>query len=125
MNPNDPLRGVNYGGGHLPSFWLAGAERYNYMAYEQSFMPAAGGLEMQEATNHWEWHNGIQFDPKNGDELAYMACRTQQSSYNRGGWMSYAPLVVSKAGPPILDNGGPQRNTPFTRAEWTSWHTTS
>jgi len=125
VNPNDPLRGVNYGGGHLPSWWLAGENRYNHLAYEHSFRPADGGLAQQDGNYHYEWHNGIQFDPKNGDELSYMTCRTQAPWTHKGGFMSYSPLVVPKVGRPIRDDGGPQRQAPFTRAEWTSWHGTS
>ena len=132
MNPNDPLRGVNYGGGHLPSWWLAGTERYNYLAYEQSFLPAAG--EGAGPRDNWStFNNYIEFDPIDGREVAYMATQTHDPWRSFNGVVSYAPLVVPKPGrtPPIRDDGYPggtsdtPRLTPFSRAEWTSWHTIS
>ena len=130
VNPNDPLRGVNYGGGHLPSWWLAGTERYNYLAYEQSFLPATSTVFGHGLThnNFPSWHCNIEFDPTDGTELAYTSC---QSTHPFRGEVTYAPLVVPKPGrtPPIRNDGfigtNSTRLDPFTRAEWTSWHTIS
>jgi hypothetical protein len=67
----------------------------------------------------------IGMNPVNGDEVNYMMCSNWEPYRHARGLTAHAPLVLPKVGPPIRYDGGPQRQPPFTVADWTSWHETA
>ena len=94
VNASDAHRGTHNGGGHLVSWWLAGTNRYNHVAYEHSLVfPTISDESHTFQRSRSRFH--IEIDPSNGDEKALVV--TSDGS-KHDGIVSYHPWVENTHG---------------------------
>ena len=94
VNASDAHRGTHNGGGHLVSWWLAGANRYKHVAYEHSLV-FPNVSHRSHVSHRLQNRFHIEIDPSNGNEKALVVTSNGDKD---DGMISYHPWVENTHG---------------------------